>query len=202
MLTEASCLGTYADTLVRLGSAAEAMTVCRQAIGLLVEESRPAESAPAITGRLHLVAARSAAAQHAPRSAERWLVCAAESARRGGSVDPRHPFDLADVRVHAVRIALRLGQVRHAVTLAQAADVAAVPARVRRCRGYITVASAHARAQNPSAVIYALSKAEQSCGEELRYNGDAREIIADLLSHENALIRADLLALATRAGVA
>jgi len=77
-----------------------------------------------------------------------------------------------------------------------------VPARVRRSRSYITVACVHARDRNPPAVLYALSKAEHACAEELIYNREARATISELLGQENALIRNDLWALAARAGMA
>jgi transcriptional regulator with XRE-family HTH domain len=203
-LTEASCLGTYADTLIRVGSASQAMSICRQAAGLLANQAPGVVSdANAIAGRLALSAARAAAAAHVPDLARRWLARATQTAQRAdGCADPRFPFDGADVEVDAVRIALRLGQVRQAVALARTVDVARVPARVRRCRGYVTVATVHARSHNPSAVLYALGKAEHACGEELRYNVEARGIIGDLLVQDNALIRTDVWALASRAGVA
>jgi len=207
VLTEASCLATYADALVQLGAIGVAIDVCREAALLLAEHSDAATPATvaAATGIVHLSAARAAASTPAAQESLASAARAAQLALLAGTdrePDPRYPFGRLDVEVHAVRIALKLGHLRDAVRLAHRLDVAQAPARVRRSRSYITVACVHARDRNPPAVLYALSKAEHACAEELIYNRHARATISDLLSQENALIRNDLWALASRLGMA
>jgi transcriptional regulator with XRE-family HTH domain len=189
--TVAVASATYADTLVRLGEPVEAESLCRRAI----QAYEPIDAASAL---LHLSAARAATEANAPQAALAWL----NGAGHIDGTDPPYAFCSLDVDLQAVQIALRLGSLHDAVRLAGRLDLAGLPARVPRSRGYLTMASVHARAHNPSAVLYALGKAERACAEELRYNTEARRIIADLLAADNALIRADVLALAARAGLA
>jgi hypothetical protein len=190
--TVAAAAATYADTLVALGEPVEAETLCRRTIAVL------ASGDPA-GPLLRLSASRAATAAHAPQSALAWLD---GTAGRVEEADPRYSCSALEIDLQAVRVALRLGSLHDAARLAARLDVAGFPTRVPRSRGYITIASVYARAHNPSAVLIALVKAEGACAEELRYNAEARGTIAALLTDCDALIRADISALAARAGFA
>ncbi len=199
-LIEAACVNGFGDTLVRLGSPAQARQVCLSASSTLDGED-PAHLC--VRGALHLTAAEAAVADDDHLDGERLLEQARAAAARLGPDRNDHVsgFGPTDVEICAVRISLRQGRVRQALRIAETVDVERVPARERRSRHYITVARAHARQNNATAMVFALLKAEDICPEEIRFNREARAVLRDLLHRDNALIRSDVLALADRTGL-
>jgi hypothetical protein len=71
----------------------------------------------------------------------------------------------------------------------------------RRARHYLTIARAHSQQRNPAAAAFALLQAEDACGEEIRFNAEARQVLRDLLRQDDASVRPELWRLARRAKI-
>ncbi|MBB5870191.1 hypothetical protein F4553_003570 [Allocatelliglobosispora scoriae] len=189
-LGEAESIRGFAETLLRLRHPAQAQRLCLDAVTAL-RARRPESDAAGgdALGGLYLTAAEGAIVDGDHAAGVHLMGTARLAARR------------PETEAQVVRLTLLLGRTRPALRLAETVDAEAIAGRSARARHYITVARAHAGEDSPEAVVFALGKAEIACAEELRFNTDARSTIRDLLERPNALIRADVLALAERCGL-
>lgn len=219
-----TCGAAFAATMLSLGFPDRA---CHLYVALLHEMRNRRLDTPlelSLYGALQLAAAESAAATDDQAAAENLLDQARHTAERlGQDGDDRTAglgaagfgaagfgvagigaagFGPTDVDIHAIRVSLTFGRLRQALRTAETLDADRIPSRERRASHYITVARVHHREHNTFGAIFSALKAETACPEEIRYDREARELVQDLLHHDNALVRNDLWALAERTGIA
>jgi transcriptional regulator with XRE-family HTH domain len=153
-------------------------------------------------GALNLVAAVIATRRGDTRTALDALNKARGAADRVGTErnDFHTEFGPANVVLHAVSIAVELGDAGEALRLAATIDASHLSPE-RRARFLLDVARAHGQRKQTPEAIRALLEAERLTPEQIRSHILARELIRDLLRREGREVSADLQGLARRASV-
>ncbi len=155
-------------------------------------------------GALHLVIAVAAARRGHSDGA--WLAIsrAQDAARRLGADYDDDKFDTEfgaqNVAVHAVSVAVELGDAAEALRRAKVVD-AGLLSPERRARLLVDVARAHAQTRKGAAAIQALEEAEQLAPEMVRCHWLARETVLDLLRRQRSRPKPGRLDLAGRMGL-
>jgi hypothetical protein len=109
-------------------------------------------------------------------------------------------FGPANVAVHAVNIAVELGDAGQAVELGQQASPASLSPE-RQARYWLDLAQAHTMRRQIGEALYALQEAERIAPEETRVHTVGRAVTRDLLQLSGLRPRPELRELAERFGV-
>jgi transcriptional regulator with XRE-family HTH domain len=158
----------------------------------------------ALVGALHLVKAVAAARRGDADAA--WLaISRAQDAANelgsdydGGAFDTE--FGVQNVAMHAVSVAVELGDAAEALRRAKAVDAARLSSE-RRARLLVDVARAHAQQRKAAAALQALEEAEQLAPELVRCHWLARETVRDLLRRQRGRTKPGRVDLAGRMGL-
>jgi transcriptional regulator with XRE-family HTH domain len=155
-------------------------------------------------GSLHLVKAVVAARRGDADAA--WLAMsrAQDAARELGADYEDSMFDTEfgqqNVAVHAVSVAVELGDAAEALRRANGVDVGRLSSE-RRARLLVDVARAHAQQRKGAAAIQALEEAELLAPELVRCHWLARETVLDLLQRQRGRTKPGRVDLAGRMGL-
>jgi hypothetical protein len=109
-------------------------------------------------------------------------------------------FGPSNVAIHAVSVAVELGDVGQALDLAQAVEADSLSPE-RRSRYLIYLATAHTMRRQVGEALHDLQEAERIAPELTRAHGTAREVTRDLLQLSGLRPRPELRELAERFGV-
>jgi hypothetical protein len=111
-------------------------------------------------------------------------------------------FGPVNLAIHGVQVATELGDGREALRRAERVDIARLPASLieRRTTLLIDMARSHAGQGNQGAAADTLLEAERLAPLEVRYNGVARGLLAELLAQRQ--VPTELREMAARVGVA
>jgi hypothetical protein len=156
-------------------------------------------------GALHLTALFGAARGNDRRAADQLLNEAECAAERLG--DDRNDFWFAfgptNVRIHAVSLAVELGDPDEAIRLGEGLDTSRLPAGIRRRRSAVLIdlAPGYAMRRMDAAAVNTLLDAEQIAHEAVRFNVLVHELLRELLKREHRASTPQLRPLAERAGV-
>jgi len=156
-----------------------------------------------VWGALHLVLAV-VASRAGLRSAARDHLGAAKDAGKRLGVDRNDfhtEFGPTNVALHAVAVAVELGDAGEALDRAERIDASALSAE-RRARLLIDVARANAQLRRSAEAVAALAEAEGLTPEQVRDHRFVRETVRDLLQLAGRRPAPELRALAQRIGVA
>jgi transcriptional regulator with XRE-family HTH domain len=191
-------------TFLRAGRVREATNLTMDAAALAPSRDTEPERL-ALWGALHLTALFGAARGNDRRAADQLLNEAERAAERLG--DDRNDFWFAfgptNVRIHAVSLAVELGDPDEAIRLGEGLDTSRLPAgiRGRRSAVLIDLARGYAMRRMDAAAVNTLLDAEQIAHEAVRFNVLVHELLRELLKREHRASTPQLRPLAERAGV-
>jgi tetratricopeptide (TPR) repeat protein len=158
----------------------------------------------AMRGALHLVKAVAAARRGNSDAAWVAISRADEAADELGADNEDSTFDtefgVQNVAMHAVSVAVELGDAAEALRRASAVNTGRLSAE-RRARLLVDVARAHAQQRKAAAAIHSLEEAEQLAPELVRCHWLARETVLDLLRRQRGRTKPGRLDLAGRMGL-
>jgi transcriptional regulator with XRE-family HTH domain len=194
-----------AHAFMSAGKIEQAERAADVAAGML-ERDVPGECTDALTlrGSLYLVKAVAAARRGDADAA--WLAIsrAQDAARELGAEYEGAKFDTEfgaqNVAVHAVSVAVELGEAAEALRRANAVDAGRLSSE-RRARLLVDLARAQAQQRKGGAAIQALEEAEQLAPELVRCHWLARETVLDLLRRQRGRTKPGRLDLAGRMGL-
>jgi hypothetical protein len=138
-------------------------------------------------------------------AAERALAAAERAEERLG--DDRNDFWFAfgptNVRIHAVALAVEVGDPNETIRLGESLDTSRLPAGVRGRRSAVLIdlARGYAMRRMDAAAVNTLLDAEQVAPEAVRFNVIVHELLRELLKREHRATTPQLRPLAERAGV-
>ena len=203
-LTVAASMFRMAHVFLSLGQVDQAQQVAAgtaQSLEAIVAADPPVE-ALSLYGALHLVLAIAAARDNDRERAHQHLATAEQVAERIGEDrdDYGTEFGPSNVAIHAVAVAVELGDAGHALDLAKKADPASLSAE-RRSRYLLDLATAHAMRRQIGEALHDLQEAERIAPEQTRAHRVAREVTRELLQLSGLRPRPELRDLAERFGV-
>jgi len=189
-------------SLDQLGQAQQVAATTTAALEPLTEDTRSTPEALSLCGACLLVLAITAARDNERADAHRHLDLASKTAQRVGSGrdDYGTEFGPINVAIHAVSVAVDLGDAGHALDLASRVDYHALSPE-RQARHLIDLAAAHTMRRHIGEAIHALQQAEQLTPELTHGHHGARIVIRDLLQLSGLRPRSELRDLAERFGV-
>jgi transcriptional regulator with XRE-family HTH domain len=192
-----------AHALLGSGRFPEALRTALTAAATL--EPQVADGSPALValwGALNQVAAVIATRAGEEETARTCLRKAEEAAERLPSErnDFHTEFGQANVALHAVSMAVELGDAGDALRRASAIDVSMLSTE-RRARLLLDVARAYAQRRKAVETVRTLEEAEALTPEQVRSHPMVREMVRDLLRGERRTVNPALRALAQRVGV-
>jgi transcriptional regulator with XRE-family HTH domain len=194
-----------AHAFLRLRRFDQAERVTTRAIDALrplaTDPSAPPELL-SLYGAMHLVQAVVSGHEGDRSAAHAHLQFAKDTAERLGEDrnDFNTEFGPTNVQLHAVAVAVDLGDAGEALDLAQHVDASRLSPE-RQARFLIDVARAHTQRRHIGEATTALIKADRLAPEHVRAHHHARSTLNDLLAQTGPRPSADLLALAQRAGL-
>jgi transcriptional regulator with XRE-family HTH domain len=192
-------------TFLRAGRNREATALTMEATTALAPSRDAGPERLALWGALHLTALFGAARGSDRRAADQLLNEAERAAERLG--DERNDFWFAfgptNVRIHAVALAVEVGDPDETIRLGESLDTSRLPAGVRGRRSAVLVdlARGYAMRRMDAAAVNTLLDAEQVAPEAVRYNLIVHELLRELLKREHRATTPQLRPLAERAGV-
>jgi tetratricopeptide (TPR) repeat protein len=153
-------------------------------------------------GALHQVLAVAAARDNKRGEAHQHLETARNIAGQLGEDrdDYGTEFGLTNVAIHAVNIAVELGDAGQAIELGQHVTPANLSPE-RQARYWLDLAQAHAMRRQIGEALHALQEAERIAPEETRVHYVGRAVTRDLLQLSGLRPRPELRELAERFGV-
>lgn len=156
----------------------------------------------ALWGALNQVAAVIATRASEEELARECMRKAEEAARRIGADrnDFETEFGPTNVALHAVGIAVELGDAGEALRRAATVDTSGLSIE-RRARFLLDVARAYAQRRKVAETVRALEEAEALTPEQVRSHPMVREMVRDLLRGERRSVNPALRSLAQRVGV-
>lgn len=200
--------GTYrmAQAFLRLQRFEQAEQAARSSVAaltpLISEEQRCAPEVLSLYGSLQLMLAVIAATDGNRARARAGLAAARTAAERIG--EGRDDFDTefgpTSVAVHAVAVAVELGDAGEALDIARAVDATTLSPE-RQARFQVDVARAHAQRRQAHQALEALLAAERLTPELVHSHHRAREVMRDLLQFAGRRPSDELRELAGRAAV-
>jgi transcriptional regulator with XRE-family HTH domain len=203
-LAVAASLFRMAHAFLTLREVGQAQAVAREAIAGLEERAalEPTAETLSLCGAFHLVLAIAAARDNDRAEAHEHLDRARLIADRVGEGrdDFGTEFGPVNVALHAVGVAVELGDAGQAIDLASQID----PDRLspeRQARYSIDLAQAHAMRRQIGEALALLEKAEQLTPEQTRTHRVARAVARDLIQLSGSRSRPELRELAERLGV-
>ncbi|HZD01651.1 MAG TPA: helix-turn-helix transcriptional regulator [Actinomycetes bacterium] len=192
-----------AHALLSSGRLPEALrTALTAAAALEPDVAHGSPELVALWGALNQVAAVIATRAGEEETARACLRKAEEAAERLPSDrnDFHTEFGRANVALHAVSIAVELGDAGDALRRAGAIDVSTLSAE-RQARFLLDVARAYAQRRKAAETVRTLEEAEALTPEHVRSHPMVREMVRDLLRRERRTVNPALRALAQRVGV-
>jgi transcriptional regulator with XRE-family HTH domain len=182
----------------------EALETARSAAAALepsVVDGPPPEMV-AIWGALNLAGAVAATRAAHEDTAREFMGNAEDAARRLGADrnDFHTEFGPTNVALHAVSIAVELGDAGEAIRRAATIDASKLSTE-RRARFLIDVARAYAQRRKVFETVRTVEEAEALAPEQVRSHPFVREMVRDLLRGERRRVQPELRALAQRVGV-
>lgn len=204
-LTVAASMFRMAHVFLSLGQIAQAQQVAAATASALepqiTKTDAPAGALP-LYGSFQLVLAIAAARDNDRSQAHAHLDTAREIAARTGEGrdDYGTEFGPSNVAIHAVAVAVELGDAGHALDLARDIEPSDLSPE-RRSRYLIDLASAHAMRRQIGEAIRDLTEAETIAPEQTRTHRIAREVTRDLLQLSGLRPRPELRELAERFGI-
>ncbi|MFI1914637.1 helix-turn-helix domain-containing protein [Nocardia sp. NPDC020380] len=200
--------GTYrmAQAFLRLQRLEQAEQAARVSVAALAaqvsEETGTRPEVLSLYGSLQLMLAVIAATDGNRTAARTGLAAARTAADRLG--EGRNDFDTefgpTSVAVHAVAVAVELGDAGEALDIARTVD-ASVLSPERQARFLVDVARAHAQRRQAQEALDALLNAERLTPELVHSDHRAREVVRDLLQFAGRRPADELRELAGRAAV-
>ena len=203
-LAVAASLFRMAHAFLSLGQLAQAQEVANATVKGLEHRvaEEPAPEALSLCGAFHLVLAITAARENDRQQSHEHLDQASEIA--DGIGEGHNDFDTefgpANVALHAVSVAVELGDAGQALDLARDID----PGRLspeRQARYLIDLAQAHAMRRQTGEALRCLGEAERLTPEQTRTHRAARAVTRDLIQLSGSRPRPELRELAERFGV-
>jgi quinol monooxygenase YgiN len=204
LLTVAASMYRMAHVFLSLGQIAQAQQVAFNAAHALEPTigSETSDEALSLYGALHLVLAVAAARDNDRAKAYGHLDTARGVAERLGA--DRNDYDTefgpSNVAIHAVSVAVELGDAGQALDLARAVEADSLSPE-RRSRYLIYLATAHTMRRQIGEALHDLQEAERITPELTRAHGAAREVTRDLLQLSGLRPRPEMRELAERFGV-
>jgi hypothetical protein len=194
-----------AHVVLSLDQVGQAQQVAAATAAALEPRDRASDSPPearSLYGACQLVLAITAARDNDRTTAHRHLDIARATAEKvgGGSDDYGTEFGPVNVAIHAVSVAVDLGDAGHALDLAQDIHYQALSPE-RQSRHLIDLAAAHAMRRQIGEAIHDLQQAEQLTPELTHTHHGARLVTRDLLQLSGLRPRPELRDLAERLGV-
>lgn len=199
--------GTYrmAQAFLRLQRLEQAEQAARVSVAALAAQAAAEHPQPEVLslyGSLQLMLAVIAATDGNRTAARTGLAAARSAADRLG--EGRNDFDTefgpTGVAVHAVAVAVELGDAGEALDIARTVD-ASILSPERQARFLVDVARAHAQRRQASEALEALLDAERLTPELVHTDHRAREVVRDLLQFAGRRPADELRELAGRAAV-
>ena len=203
-LAVAASMFRMAQTFLVLGQMDQAQHVATGAAQAL-EPRITAEPSPEVLslyGGLHLVLAVAAARDNDRSRAHLHLDTARQIADKldADRDDYGTEFGPTNVAIHAVSIAVELGDAGQAIELGRQIDPGSLSPE-RQARYYIDLAQAHTMRRHIGEALHALQEAERIAPEETRVHAVGRAVTRDLLQLSGLRPRPELRELAERLGV-
>ena len=203
-LAVAASLFRMAHVFLTLRQTDQAQAVASAAIRGLEQqaEGEPTTEALSLCGAFHLVLAIAAARDNDRLQAHEHLDQARKIADRIGEDrdDFGTEFGPTNVALHAVGVAVELGDAGQALDLARDIDPARLSAE-RQARYDIDLAQAHAMRRQTGEALRCLEEAERLTPEQTRTHRVARAVARDLIQLSGSRLRPELRELAERFGV-
>jgi transcriptional regulator with XRE-family HTH domain/tetratricopeptide (TPR) repeat protein len=203
-LAVAASMFRMAHVFLSLGQIAQAQEAAESSLGALAaypgqERSREALS---LTGAFHLVLAIAAARDNDRQAASSHLAAASAAAGQvgEGQNDYGTEFGPVNVALHAVSVAVELGDAGQALDLAREIDTSGMSPE-RQARYLIDLAAAHAMRRQIGESLASLQQAEQLTPEQTRGHRVARAVARDLIQLSGPRPRPELRELADRFGL-
>jgi len=203
-LTVAASMFRMAHVFLSLGQIAQAQQVANttsQALQPLID-AEPTKEALSLFGAFHLVLAIASARENDRNEAHSHLDTARDIARKLN--EDRNDYDTefgpSNVTIHAVGVAVELGDAGHALELASEVNIDGLSSE-RRSRYLIDLAAAHAMRRQLGEALRDLQEAEQLAPEQTRTHRLARDVTRDLLQLSGLRPRPELRELAERFGI-
>ncbi|WP_327143235.1 helix-turn-helix domain-containing protein [Nocardia sp. NBC_01327] len=200
--------GTYrmAQAFLRLQRLEQAQQAARVSVTALapqvLDDDLVRPEVLSLYGSLQLMLAVIAATDGNRTAARTGLAAARRAAERLG--EGRNDFDTefgpTSVAVHAVAVAVELGDAGEALDTAGTVD-ASVLSPERQARFLVDVARAHAQRRQASEALQALLNAERLAPELVHHDHRSREVVRDLLQFAGRRPADELRELAARAAV-
>jgi transcriptional regulator with XRE-family HTH domain len=204
LLVVAASLFRMAQTFLALGQLGQARAVAKTVIeGLDQRASRePLAETLSLCGAFHLVLATAAAGDNDRLQAHWHLDRAKEIADRlgGDRNDFGTEFGPADVALHAVGVAVELGDTEEAIDLASRIEPGRLSSE-RQARCNISLARAHAIRRQIDAALGCLEEAERLSPGQTRTDRIARAVARELIRLSGSRPQPTLRDLAERFGV-
>jgi transcriptional regulator with XRE-family HTH domain len=203
-LALAASLFRMAHVFLSLSQITQAQVVA-QAAAESLKERAATDAAPQVLslwGAFHLVLAIAAARDNDRVQAHEQLHIAREIAARIGEDrnDFGTEFGPTNVELHAVGVAVELGDAGEALDLARGIDPEALSAE-RQARYLLDVAQAHAMRRQVGEALRCLEQAERLTPEQTRSHRAAQTVVRDLVQLSGARARPELHQMAERFGV-
>jgi transcriptional regulator with XRE-family HTH domain len=186
-------------TLQRLDQAEHAATTGIQALAPVAEQDDAGPEPLSVYGALHLVLAV-AHGRAGQRAAARESLAAARriAARLGADRnDYETEFGPTNVELHAIAVAVDLGDAGEALDVAAGVDAAGLSPE-RQSRMWIDIARAHAQRRHVGEAVKALLAAEEHAPEQVHTHALARQLVRDLVAVAGRRAPEELLHLARR----
>jgi transcriptional regulator with XRE-family HTH domain len=164
--------------------------------------AQPGPEVLSLYGGLHLVLAVAAARDNDRSLAHLHLDTAGKIAEKLGEDrdDYGTEFGPTNVAIHAVSIAVELGDAGQAIELGQQVDPGSLSPE-RQARYFLDLAQAHTMRRQIGEALHALQEAERIAAEETRVHAVGRAVTRDLLQLSGLRPRPELRELAERFGV-
>ena len=203
-LAAAASLFRMAHAFLALGQTSQAQAVADAVIAGLERRAarKPTAKTLSLDGAFHLVLAIAAARDNDRPQAHKHLDQAREIADRIGADrdDFGTEFGPANVALHAVAVAVELGDAGQALDLARHIKPGGLSAE-RQARYTIDLAQAHAMRRQIDEALRCLEGAEKLTPEQTRTHRVARAVARDLIQLSGSRPRPELRELAERFGV-
>ncbi|GIH19166.1 transcriptional regulator [Rugosimonospora africana] len=203
-LAVAASLFRMAHTFLSLSQVTQAQEVAKAAVAALETRisNQPESEALSLYGGFQLILAVSAARDNARAQAYEHLATARTIAERigGDRNDYGTEFGPTNVTIHAVAIAVELGDAGQALDLAQEVDASQLSPE-RQARYLIDLSQAQAMRRQIGEALHSLQEAERLTPEQTRTHRIARAVTRDLIQLSGLHPRPELRELAERFGV-
>jgi len=203
-LAVAASMFRMAHVFLALGQFEQAQHVATSTAQALEPKitGKPGPETLSLYGAFHLVLAVAAARDNQRGLAHQHLDTATTIAERLGEDrdDFGTEFGPTNVAIHAVSIAVELGDAGQAIELAQHVDPSNLSPE-RQARYYLDLAQAHTMRRQIGEALHALQEAERIAPEETRVHYVGRAVTRDLLQLSGLRPRPELRELAERFGV-